>query len=215
MAKIPPARRSLTGEIRKDREQVRRQRNSSPFFGTGMHPNGLGGIDSDNFVEGESGYRFSDDGNAEFNDLTLRGGIIGNDALTEPVVPYVAHGEANNFTVSTTLTTKASVTVTVPAGYTRAMVSAVASASAYNPTASSDYIYVSAWIAGDTSIGYAIPSTCPANDSGASTQAASALLTGLTGSFTVEAAVASAYVDYTTSTGGNVCNIDATVLFLR
>lgn len=119
MAALPEPWKSLRAAIERLTERIRSLENRSPFFGTGMHTNGTGGIDSDNFVAGATGYSFKSDGNAEFNDLTLRGGIIGNDALTNPVVPAVYKLVASNFGLTTSFVEKDGVDITVPAGFTR------------------------------------------------------------------------------------------------
>lgn len=123
MGAQPEPWKSLAARIYKIEEMLRGAVNRSPFFGTGMHANGDGGIDSDNFVAGTSGYSFKADGNAEFNDLTLRGGIIGNDALAEPVVPQVARLSASGFSLTTTHVNKDSASLTVPSGCTRLLAS--------------------------------------------------------------------------------------------
>ena len=207
-------KRPLASRLREDRERLRVQGSTATLARSGMAVTAEDEVtvDGDFIVDGQLNVT----GAAVIGGtLSLPAGIIDNDALAAPVSPGVYHAEAVGFTVSTSLAAKATITVNPPAGYTRAMVSAVASASAYNPTASSDYIYVAAWIQTDSTRGYAIPSSCPANDSGATSQAASALLTGLSGSFTIKAAVSSGFSAYTTNTSGNVCNVDATVLFLR
>jgi hypothetical protein len=137
----PVRARTLTGEIRKDRANARALLNRSPFFGTGMHPNGEGGIDSDNFVAGTSGYSFGSDGNAEFNDLTLRGGIIGNDALTNPVRGDSAYTATSGFSLDTVgATPLASQSWFTPDGFTTADILIVGRVFAYNNTAGLDYL---------------------------------------------------------------------------
>lgn len=214
MAALPEPWKSLRAELEKVQEQIRALYNRSPFFGTGVHPNGNLGLDSDNFVAGTSGFSLNGGtGNAEFNDIVLRD--LPNSMLASPIVPAVGHGDGVNFPVTTTATDRAIVTIPVPAGYTRAMVTATASLSAYNPTLSGDYIYVSAHIAGDVTLGYSMPQGVSPDDSSQTSQTATALLTGLSGSFDVKASVKTAFAAFSTATTGNVCNIDATVLFLR
>ena len=214
MAALPEPWKSLSSRIYKIEETLKGLLNRSPFFGTGMHANGAGGIDSDNFEADTAGWRLAE--TPEFNDLKLRGGIVGNGALTNPVVPAVAHADAVDFTVPTTANaTRATATIPVPDGYTRAMVTAHAHASCFNPNAGADYLFVVAWIQDDTTRGWGMPVTIGPNESATTSQTATALLTGLSGSFTVKVALSSVNAAFTTSTSGNVCNIDATVLFLR
>jgi len=135
MGAQPEPWRTLSAEIRKLREQVRRLGNASAFTGTGVHPNGDQGLDSDNFVPGTSGFSLhGGTGNAEFNDLTLRGGIIGNEALTSPVVPGVANLTVSNFGLgSGSYTEVAGQDITVPDGCTRLLFNGTGIVDVYNP----------------------------------------------------------------------------------
>ena len=155
MSRKPEPFRTLSGAIKKDRALARRQGNSPAFFGTGMHPNGEGGIDSDNYVAGASGYSFGSDGNAEFNDLTLRGGIIGNDALTNPVKVSGVWQTASNFTVAVAWSTIISTDVTVPAGFTACTIQANGRVTAFYNNAGTgsgvDYLYANMYVGAATS----------------------------------------------------------------
>ena len=133
MAQMPNPFPSLLARIKRIEDRQNQQLASSPFFGTGMHPNGNGGIDSDNFAAGTSGYSFKADGDAEFNDLTLRGGIIGNDALTNPVVPQVLNLASAGFSVGASWSEALGGNVTVPADCTRLLAFASGWAYAVNP----------------------------------------------------------------------------------
>lgn len=80
---------------------------------------------------------------AIFNDIVLRGGIIGNDALTNPIQAEANRAHAENFGLpTTTYAVLAQFNFTVPAGFTRGLVTAVAIVNAVNSTSGSDYIYV-------------------------------------------------------------------------
>jgi len=142
MGAQPEPWRTLSAEIRKLREQVRRLGNASAFTGTGVHPNGDQGLDSDNFVPGTSGFSLhGGTGNAEFNDLTLRGGIIGNEALSNPVRGDSAYTAASGFALTTTgATPLASQSWLTPAGFTTADILIVGRVFAYNSTAGLDYL---------------------------------------------------------------------------
>jgi len=201
MAQQPDPWPSFIRRFKALEQLVQRLLNASPFAGTGMSIPSAGVVQLDGSL-------------VVLGDFTAQG-KINNDALTNPVVPAVAHGEGVNFTLSPTPADRATVTVPVPAGYTRAMVTATASLSAYNPTASGDYVYVAAHIQSDTTLGYAMPQGVGPSDSATTSQTATALLTGLSGSFTVKASASTGFVSFSTSTSGNVCNIDATVFFLR
>lgn len=226
MAQQPDPWPSFLRDFKALKDQVRRLTNRSPFAGTGMSipAPGVTQVDGELDVNGPIAVHGSAtfDGNTTIGGnaaitgtLSLPAGIIDNAALTSPVYPFVGHAQGNDFTLSTTNTAKATLTVPVPSGYTRAMVTANAHVSAFNPTADSDYLYAVAWIQSDTTIGWSMPTTIPAGESAHTSQTATALLSGLGSSFTVKVATSTAYASFTTSTSGNVCNIDATVLFLR
>ena len=104
---------------------------------------GAGGIRSADFdgdletgTTGTTGWGLSGStGGAIFNSVTLRDGIIGNDALTDPVVPASFFTDASGVTLSTTSTGYARSTITVPAGFTRAVVIAHGAAQLSSPGA--------------------------------------------------------------------------------
>lgn len=80
--------------------------------------------------------------------LSLPAGIIGNDALASPMITEALNNYINNYSVDTTSTVRASVTLTVPDGFTTAVVMTNATAMAQNSTASTDYLYVQAVVDG-------------------------------------------------------------------
>jgi len=119
-----------------------------------------------------------------------------------------------NFAVPTgTGTSVASRTIAVPAGFTHALVFAIAHASAKNTTASNEYLYV----------GAAINSVTPAmllapvlpNGYAVSSGSATRILSGLSGGvITIDAMVHSEFASWT-ATGSNLASIDAIALFYR
>jgi len=137
------------------RALVRDEIRAAASGGAGLHVDGATGdlvadrgqFRSLNYVPGSAGWGLQPNGNAEFNVLTLRGGIIGNDALTSPVAPGVLYTSATNFALSTTSTARASITVTVPAGFTSAAITATGRILAFNPNitggagSGTDYLY--------------------------------------------------------------------------
>lgn len=201
MPKVPKSRLTLSGEIREQRRRITDK--TTQFSGTGLHfpEPGTVQVEGNLWVTGD----FTADGK------------ISNDALVNPVVPKVAHASADNFIVPTVANAvRATATITVPDGFTTALVTATAGISAYNDTASADFLYVAAWIQADTDIGWSLPVTVPAGESGVTSQTATALLTSLGASFTVKAACSSVNGSWNTGlTGGTYINVDATVLFLR
>lgn len=141
MSALPDPFKTLSGEIRKMKEQLRRLSNASAFTGTGMHPNAFGGIESDNYVSGISGYSFNADGNAEFNTITLRAGSVSSTALTNPSVSGVAGVEVTNFAVSTISAEVAGVNLVVPEGCTKLAISATGHVYAENLTVNDDALW--------------------------------------------------------------------------
>lgn len=143
-----------------------------------------GDIESANYVAGTSGWKLDGStGNLEINDVTIRGGIIGDDALTDPVRPAVVNsGTITSLNFTTSFATYVTQTVTVPAGFTSAQVlaipTAVAPASAGGGLVA---VYVQAVVNGTTG-----PLFETLGDDGAFVQAPFAVdLTGLSGSFTL------------------------------
>lgn len=104
----------------------------SPFYNTGVKPNGVGGLDSNNYVPGVSGFQLAE--TPEFNSIKLRGGIVGNDALANPVDGKVGNIGAGGFALTASVFVElAGQNITVPAGFTQALVTAGASVFSYNP----------------------------------------------------------------------------------
>lgn len=214
MAALPEPWKSLRAKLEAIAERVRKLENRSPFFGTGMHANGSGGIDSDNFVTGTSGYSFKSDGNAEFNDLTLRGGIIGNDALTNPVIPQsVWKGTTSNFGLAVAWSTLVTQNLTVPSGVTSVQIIGFVRLVATNTTASKDYLYSDFDIAGQSSGGFATP--VEAGDPGTSFCSFARTLTGLTPGSTVTLTASGSTGFASWSSTDNVCQISASVTWYR
>lgn len=149
MSALPQPWRDIRDVIKEIREDVRRLKNRPTFFGTGMHANGQGGIDSDNYQPGVSGYSFGADGEAEFNTLILRAGSVSSSALSSPYVPGVAGTETSNFAVGTTAAEVAGVDLTVPEGCTRLAITITGHVYAENPTETPDALWASVRV-GDT-----------------------------------------------------------------
>lgn len=182
MAKMPDPQPSLLARIRAIEDQLRRQRSASPFYGTGVRPNGQQGLDSDNYQAGASGFSLrGGDGFLEINDVLIRGGIIGNDSLTSPVVPGVINAGSSGFGIGVPYANVYSGTLNVPAGFTSAAISVVARVFALNNgTASVDYLRARPVVGGNT--GTAVP--IAATNAGGSATAVtpmSVVLTGLSG----------------------------------
>jgi hypothetical protein len=144
------------------------------------------------------------------NNILLKGAIIGDDALTNPVKVDIADGVQSGFTPTSTMTTRVTDTVTVPAGFTNALVMAIATAGLI-ANASGSFIQVRPvvnGVAGDT-----ITSQAGANIAMSVSSAQAYVLSGLSGTFDVSAQSAGTTGGVQASTGN--ARIAATVTFLR
>lgn len=168
---------------------------------------------SGNFVHGSTGWRLLPTGNVEFNDITLRGGIIGDDALENPVSPIAAHADTSGFAVPLVQAAIVTKTITVPAGFTRALVMASATLAAYNSSGAGDDLNLFVDIASATS-GFVVYEGANAGALACITHSPAAVLSGLGSSFQVRALVSTQIATWP-STAGNVCNLDVLALFLR
>lgn len=198
-------------------QETNRQNNSrSAFTGTGVHPNGNQGLDSDNYVAGAAGFSLrGGDGFLEINDVLIRGGIIGNDSLSNPVAPGSIYDSRTNFSLTTTLTNIKTTTITVPPGFTEAAVSITARVFAINPTASLDYLYGQANIAGYN--GYALPLAVSASGgSGTNVSPFSVVLSGLTpgSTFTVQIAACTGFAAWAAN-ASNTAEVSGSILWFR
>ena len=170
---------------------------------------GTGNAKSGNYVAGTSGWKLAPNGNAEFNDLTIRGGIIGNDALTAPAT-FGSYGNYGNNTLTVAGSYLHSGTIAVPAGYSRALVICNVSIGGTNSTGGPDNIYAAAEINGVQPVAIA---SGAANGYAMSVGAAYARsLTGLSGG--TIAVKAWGATDVAGWTGGNG-HVSAVAIFLR
>lgn len=166
-----------------------------------------GVLDSDNYVAGATGFNIDGTtGTPEFNDLILRGGIIGNDALSSPVVPAIVNATDFNNTFTGTMTAYLTHAVTVPTGFTQALVTT--SATVVATTGSFVALNVKTTIDGADSD---IVETSD-NLTAVAPVPFSFLATGLSGSFNISVSAQAAGA--MTASSGSVY-LAATVLFLR
>lgn len=146
--------------------------------------------------------------------LNLPAGIIGNDALASPTFPFAFHADAQTFALGNGANLPVvTVTVPVPAGFTRAVVNATASLSAANSTAATDTLYCGIRIAG-SSQGYSGRVGVAPGSAANPSKAGGVLLASLGASFTIEG-TASTFVAPWPSDSNNNANLDGTVIFLR
>jgi hypothetical protein len=146
--------------------------------------------------------------------LSLPAGIIDNAALASPVQTDTASNYVNNYAITTAITVRASITLTVPAGFTQAVVIANASAMGYNSTAVTDYLYVQAVVQGVG--GGEMYSAAGAGLGVGLASPFHTTLTGLTGGdvITVSVTTRTSAATWAASVS-NQANIYATALYLR
>jgi hypothetical protein len=139
--------------------------------------------------------------------------------LITQVAAFGANGaSAFNFALSTTSTAKASMTVPIPAGFTRALVHATVNASVENTSAAYDYFYVRANItapgSGGSTGGQGFVGLANGGWDSASASAVTNL-SGLTpGSITVSCLVNAGGGAWAAATS-NTANVDASITFLK
>ena len=223
MSALPDPWKALPKAVAGIREDIKRLQNRSPFFGTGVTPtadNGLtiegsltvtSGQMQGNYAAGSSGWHLDHSGNAEFNDLTLRGGIIGNDALTNPVVPQsVWKGTTANFGLTVPWVGLTSQTLPAPPDATSVIVHGFVRLVAQNTTGVIDYLYSDLDIDGQSCGGFSTPVN--PGDYGTSFCSFARVLTGVS-STTLTALGSTGNASW--ASGPNVCQISASVLWFR
>lgn len=145
---------------------------------------------------------------------SLPSGSISNNALASPIQTATSSNYINNYAISTTSTARASLTLTVPSGFTQAIVISNPTAMGLNNTAAADYLYVQAVVNGvnggelytNAGPGLAVGLASPFHTT----------LTGLTAgqAITVAVATRAGNAAWAASTS-NQANIYATAIFLR
>lgn len=206
--------------------EVKKATEGSSFSGTGVHPNGNQGLDSDNYAEDGSGNAISgftlngNTGVAKFKDIVLYD--LPNSMLASPTSPEAIYAQTTNFGLSTTLANKLTKTLTVPAGFTKAAITVTCRIFVYNPNttggydgAGGDYLYGQANVQGFN--GWALPlAVSGSGGSGTNTSTFSTVLTGLTGggSVLVQAAAQSAFASIAADPG-NVAELSGMANWYR
>jgi len=200
---------------------IREEIGKSAQGGAGLHVDGATGdlvadrgqFRSLNYVPGTSGWGLQPDGNAEFNVLTLRAGIIGPDALTNPADFGASGTSATGFGLTSTPTDRAASTIGVPSGYMRAIVMCTVDATAVN-TALSGLLMLSANIngtRGGENSGAPGPNSYYANASASAIRT----LTGLSGGNITVAATVHCDAGTWAADTHNIVNCNAIAVFLR
>lgn len=164
---------------------------------------------------GTRGWGLTAAGDAIFNDLILRGDIIGNDALANPVYPVAAGGSAGNFAIdSTPHSSKCEVDVAVPDGYTQVLVQTSVDLTVFNSSGGGLYVYANAH-PGSAAPGVNSECYVPNSEGRSFSNSAQNLLTGLSGGSIAikgEAYTSSGTVPASAFTW---INVSAILLFLR
>jgi len=140
---------------------------------------------------------------------------ISNTMLASPVRTDAIYSSATNFALSTTNATKASLTVTVPDGFTTAAVSAIGRVYAINPNTGADYLYAQAQIGAYNGLG--LPMYVPgAGYSAMNVAPFSKVLTGLTsgGTFSILVNAATANLAWAANTL-NLAELSGTIGWYR
>jgi hypothetical protein len=167
----PPGDQGWIGRaIQELRQQIQQLAAANPFAAMGVRPMADGliveGYETVNGPLDVNG-TMNVDGNSTFNGamsitgaLNLPAGIIGNDALTNPIFTSAGYGDANGFEVPNSETTVASATITIPTGYTKATVTGIGAIYLYNSDAAADFgygrVYID-WPSGPSNFGAKIP----------------------------------------------------------
>jgi hypothetical protein len=188
-------------------EQKIQQLSAANVFGlTGIKPEN-GGTSFDGYVHINGPAKIT-------GTLDLPAGIIGNDALASPVQIGTNQTGINNYAITATSTVRASVSLTVPDGFTEAVVIANPTAMGFNNTATSDYLYVMAVIQGIG--GGELYTAAPAGLGVGLAAPFQSTLTGLTGGQTIAVSVATrTNTNAWAASTANQANIYATAIFLR
>lgn len=204
MGKLRPSdfRHPLRAALRDQREQQRLVASASKFAlsGLSVSAEGVTTVDGDLVVEG---------------DFTATG-KVSNGALVDPIVSAQYHDDATNFAVPPGAgAVILSRTITVPAGYTRALIlNLTIGVTARNSTASTDFLYATGRVNG-SAVGWQIGSQdVLAGKYGVAYDISSRTLTGLSSTFLLEGVLSTATATWA-ATSTNVANMDAAVLFLR
>lgn len=212
MSKLPEIR-TLSKYLRDEKRQTVRMQQSSSFSrsGTSVTAEGVTQVDGTLSVVGNlevSGHA------AITGTLSLPAGIIDNAALANPVVPQGIFFFAQNFAVTTTAATYATQTVTVPAGFTSAVVTVVSRLAAVNSTASADYLSAVTKIAGIG--GKSFQHMVAAGQTDFNVSPFSTVLTGLTGGGTFDLEVrGNVQVANWAANTANTAEMTGSILWLR
>lgn len=204
----------LVRDIEDLQRQVREMQTLLVSSGTIQSP-GFDGVAATNTV-GTTGYGLDGPtGNAVFNNIALRGGIIGNDALANPVGVAVANGTTTGLSVASgSYVATNTQTISVPTGFSQALVMAVCAGSASAP-AGGGGILCHCRIAGtdgDDAINFTSTTSAGIGATGCFARLVTGLPTNGTGTVAVTGYVGGAGVGTWTAVAGR---LSVSVMFLR
>lgn len=146
--------------------------------------------------------------------LDLPAGSVQNDALANPIETATASAGISNYAIDTVPTVRASVILTVPSGFSRAIVIANATAMGTNSGTAAEYLYASATV--QTVNGGELYTSAPAGIGASISSPFQPTLTGLTGGDTITVGVATrAGTSTWAADPANQAAISATAIFLK
>lgn len=146
--------------------------------------------------------------------LSLPAGIIDNAALASPVAVDTAQAYLINYAIGTVSTVRATVSFTVPNGFSQALVTSSARAMGYNVTGGADYLYVQSVING--TVGGELYSVAPNGYGVGLSTSEYRRVIGLTGGdiITVSVATRTGFSTWAAQASHHA-GIDAQVVYLR
>ncbi|MDQ0117451.1 hypothetical protein J2T22_000621 [Pseudarthrobacter defluvii] len=196
----------LFREIRDLKRQVQQLAAANPLGAAGVRA-AAGGIIVEGFqtVNGPATFTGS---------LDLPAGSVSNDALASPIETATASAGISNYAIDTTATVRASVTLTVPVGFSRAIVISNATAMGTNSGTAPDYLYCSVTV--QTVNGGELYTSAPVGLGASLSSPFQPTLTGLTGGDTITVGVATrAGASTWAADPANQAAISATAIFLK
>ena len=193
-------------EITDLKRQIRELSAANPFGPMGIKPQQGGMV-----VEG---YQTVNGALTITGTLDLPAGSVPNAALANPIETATASNGVTNYAIDTTATLRASVMLTVPAGFTRAVIISNAVAAGTNSGTTADYLYVSAVV--QSVNGGELYTSTPAGTAASLTSPFTPTLEGLSGGDTITVGVATRAGTATWAADpSNQASISATAIFLK
>lgn len=216
-----PSEDALVRELRDIKRTQQQQAAANPLAAAGIDavPDGIV-VQGSEVVNGplDVNGTMTVDGNATFSGnmtiagtLNLPAGIIGNEALESPVKQTAVYADADGFTLTPAEQDFCVTTITVPDGFTEAMVVATGTVNTYNTNAASDYLWARVYI--NSGFGRRMFALMDATSGPASlTVNKQVQLTGLVGGETITCKIklASQVANVTSSSNGASMNAFAT-----